>query len=78
MDDPKSYASNCLNRKHLDQGVRKRWARHGSAQWLSTRENVTAEIRYVVCGQGEAMSVLEATASFGRGSATDTPLVPVF
>jgi hypothetical protein len=59
MNDLKSYASRCLNRKGLDQPACKRWARHGSTQWLWKPENVAAAIRYVVDGQGEPMSVFE-------------------
>lgn len=34
MNDLKSYASRCLNRLGFDDATRKRWARHGSTQWL--------------------------------------------
>jgi REP element-mobilizing transposase RayT len=60
MNDLKSYASRRLNEAGLDKTGRKRWARHGSTRWLSTREGVFAAIRYVVDGQGEAMAVYEA------------------
>ncbi len=60
MNDMKSYASRCLNRMGLDEPARKRWARHGSTRWLWKREDVSAAIRYVVDGQGEAMAVFEA------------------
>lgn len=57
MNDPKAYASRCLNRKQLDEPVRKRWARHGSTRWLWKSEDVSAAIRYVVEEQGEPMAV---------------------
>jgi REP element-mobilizing transposase RayT len=59
MNDLKSYASRCLNRARLDDRTRKRWARHGSTRWLWARENISAAIRYVIDGQGEAMAVFE-------------------
>ena len=59
MNDLKSYASRCLNRMGLDEPARKRWARHGSTQWLWKRENVSAAIRYVVDEQGDPMAVFE-------------------
>ena len=63
MNDLKSYASRCLNRRGLDEPVRKRWARHGSTRWLWEQENVSAAIRYVIEEQGERMAVLEASLS---------------
>ena len=60
MNDLKSFASRCLNRRGLDQPARKRWARHGSTRWLWKREDVSAAIRYVVDGQGDPMAVFEA------------------
>ena len=60
MNDLKSYASRCLNRRGLDEPARKRWARHGSTRWLWKPENVSAAIRYVVDGQGDPMAVFEA------------------
>jgi len=69
MNDLKSYASRCLNRARLDDRTRKRWARHGSTRWLWTPGNISAAIRYVIDGQGEAMAVfLGLTAPCGRGS----------
>ena len=61
MNDMKSYASRCLNQVGLDNPARKRWARHGSTRWLWKSEDVSAAIRYVVDGQGEAMAVFEST-----------------
>jgi REP element-mobilizing transposase RayT len=60
LNDIKSYASRCLNQMGLDETDRKRWARHGSTLWLWTSENVSAAIRYVVDGQGNALAVFEA------------------
>lgn len=59
MNDLKSYASRCLSRVGLDTPARKRWARHGSTQWLWKPENVSAAIRYVVDEQGDPMAVFE-------------------
>jgi REP element-mobilizing transposase RayT len=61
MNDLKSYASRCLNRRGLDDSTRKRWARHGSTRWLWKPENILAAIRYVVDQQGDPMAVFEAT-----------------
>jgi len=61
LNDLKSYASHCLNQARLDQGARKRWARHGSTRWLWKPENVSTAIRYVVDEQGEPMSFFEAS-----------------
>jgi len=55
----KSYASRYLTRSGLDSSDRKRWARHGSTRWLWNEESVSAAVRYVVHGQGEAMEVYE-------------------
>jgi REP element-mobilizing transposase RayT len=60
MNDIKSYASRHLNQKGLDEHARKRWARHGSTQWLWKPEHVSAAIRYVVDEQGNRMAVFEA------------------
>ena len=60
LSNLKSYASLCLNQIGLDQPARKRWARHGSTQWLWEPENVSAAIRYAVDEQGERMAVFEA------------------
>ena len=61
MNDLKSFASRCLNRRGLDHPSRRRWARHGSTRWLWKRENVSAAVRYVVDGQGDPMAVFEAS-----------------
>jgi len=60
MNDLKSYASRCLNRLGSDMPDRKRWARHGSTQWLREPESVSAATRYVVDNQGDPMAVFEA------------------
>ena len=60
MNDLKSYASRCLNKKGLDGPTRRRWTRHGSTRWLWKPEQVSAAIRYVVDEQGDAMAVFEA------------------
>jgi REP element-mobilizing transposase RayT len=60
MNDLKSYASRRLNQLGFDGADRKRWARHGSTRWLSTREAVLAAIQYVIDKQGEPMAVYEA------------------
>ena len=60
MNDFKSYASRSLNRLGLDEGDRKRWARHGSTRWLWKSEDVLAAIRYVVAEQGDPMAAFEA------------------
>ena len=60
MSDFKAYASRHLNRMRLDEPNRKRWARHGSTRWLWKLQHVSAAMRYVVAGQGDAMSVFES------------------
>jgi REP element-mobilizing transposase RayT len=55
----KAYSSRALNRIGLDGVDRMRWARHGSTRYLRTSESVSAAIRYVVWGQGEAMALYE-------------------
>ncbi len=59
MNDLKSYASRCLNRKGYDKPGRKRWARHGSTRWLWKPSHVAAAIHYVIHEQGEPMAVFE-------------------
>lgn len=61
MNDFVAYASPHLNRLGLDEPGRKRWARHGSTQWLWNPQHVPAAIQHVVAEQGDAMSVFEAT-----------------
>lgn len=60
MNDLKSYASRCLNRRGIDDPSRKRWARHGSTRWLWKRDDVVAAVRYVAEGQGQPMVVFVA------------------
>ena len=57
MNAFKSYARRALNRLGNDEPDRKRWARHGSTQWLWKDEDAQGAIRYVVSGQGEPMEV---------------------
>ena len=38
------------------------WARHGSARYLWTHEQVASAIHYVLCEQGDAMEVYEEPA----------------
>ena len=58
LNDFKSYASRGLNRMGKERPDRKRWARHGSTQWLWKDQDVQEAIRYVVEGQGEPMAVI--------------------
>jgi REP element-mobilizing transposase RayT len=58
--DFKAYASRGLNRIALDAPDRRRWARHGSTRFLWKPQHVEAAIQYVVCEQGDAMSVFES------------------
>jgi REP element-mobilizing transposase RayT len=60
MTDFKSYASRRLNRTNLDMPNRKRWARHGSTQWLWKPQQVSAAIQYVVGEQGDVMSLFKS------------------
>ena len=57
MNGLKSYASRALNRLGKDKIGSKRWARHGSTQWLWNPKDVSAAIRYVVEGQGDPMAI---------------------
>ena len=57
MRDLKAYASRRLDGSGLDPQSRKRWARHGSTSYLWKPEQVSAAVRYVLEGQGEAMEV---------------------
>ncbi len=50
-------ASRGLNRLGKERPDRKRWARHGSTQWLWKDQDVQEAIRCVVEGQGEPMAV---------------------
>jgi hypothetical protein len=56
----KSYASRNLNRSGIEDPNRKRWARHGSARWLWTDEEVRQAVRYVIKEQGEPMTTFIA------------------
>ncbi|HEY3458380.1 MAG TPA: transposase [Bryobacteraceae bacterium] len=60
MNDLKAYASRYLNQTGRDRPARRRWARHGSTQWLWKPEHVSATICYVVDEQGEVMAVFES------------------
>ncbi len=65
LNDFKSYASGGLNRLGKERPDRKRWARHGSTQWLWKDQDVQEAIRYVVEGQGEPMAVFLSYRSLG-------------
>jgi REP element-mobilizing transposase RayT len=52
----KRYASRALNRGGGCEARQRWWARHGSTQYLWTKEEVSAAARYVVEGQGEPMA----------------------
>jgi REP element-mobilizing transposase RayT len=56
MTQLKSAASRCLNERGFDDKTRKRWARHGSTRTMFNQDSVREAIRYVLDGQGEAMS----------------------
>jgi hypothetical protein len=56
MTQLKCAASRRLNDLGLDRPNRKRWARHGSTRHLFSRESIQRAIRYVLEGQGDAMS----------------------
>jgi hypothetical protein len=60
MTQLKCAASRHLNNLGFDQPTRKRWARHGSTRRLLGRESIQGAIRYVLDGQGEAMSIFSA------------------
>jgi REP element-mobilizing transposase RayT len=60
MNDFKSYASRRLNRSGLEEPNRKRWARHGSTQWLWTDGDTRSAVRYVIEEQGETMAAFVA------------------
>jgi REP element-mobilizing transposase RayT len=59
MNAWKCYASRALNQMKLDHPGRRRWARHGSTRHLWNSDAVSRAIHYVVCEQGERMSVFE-------------------
>lgn len=56
MTELKCASSRRLNDLGFDHPARKRWARHGSTRRLFSTESVQHAIRYVLEGQGEAMS----------------------
>ena len=58
----KSYASRGLNRRGLDRGRTKRWARGGSTVYLWTEEALARAIRYVVELQGAPLEVFDASS----------------
>ncbi|MEP7354687.1 MAG: transposase [Acidobacteriota bacterium] len=66
MNDLKAFASRRLSTAGFDSPTRKRWARHGSTRWLWKYADLVAAIRYVVDGQGTAMSVFEAPETPGQ------------
>jgi REP element-mobilizing transposase RayT len=71
----KAYSSRALNRRGVDLPGQRRWARHGSTQYLWNKESVRAAIRYVVEEQGLAMAVYEGPPlADAQGSAR----VPIF
>jgi REP element-mobilizing transposase RayT len=59
MNDLKSYASRALNIVEADKS-RRRWAHHGSTQWLWTDQDAREAIRYVIDDQGEPMALFVA------------------
>jgi REP element-mobilizing transposase RayT len=60
MNAFKCYASRALEQLRVDSPGRRRWARHGSTRYLWTKEAVSAAVHYVICEQGEPLSVYEA------------------
>jgi hypothetical protein len=57
MDDFKEYCSRNLNRARIDPEKRRRWARHGSTDYLWTRERFLGALKYVLYEQGLRMEV---------------------
>jgi len=57
MSDFKAYSSRALTRAGFESSDRKRWARHGSTQYLWNDESVASAVQYVVAEQGEPMEV---------------------
>jgi REP element-mobilizing transposase RayT len=55
----KTAASRRLNELGFEDRTRKRWARHGSTRMLFTEASVQHAVRYVLEGQGEAMSAFQ-------------------
>lgn len=64
----KAYSSRALNSLGLDPIDRRRWARHGSTEYLWDRVSVEAAVEYVVREQGAPMAVFELS---NVGSASD-------
>ncbi|MCB1152205.1 transposase [bacterium] len=60
MTDFKAYATRALNRWENQPGRSKRWARHGSTQYLWDERTVATAISYVVDEQGEPMAVFDS------------------
>ena len=67
----KAYASRALNAANLDPKGTRRWARHGSTQWLGTPTSLVRVIRYVVHRQGRPMAVFVAEG-YGRDGGPPT------
>ncbi len=63
MNALKAYSSRGLNQMGFDSVDRRRWARHGSTQYLWTKDSVATAIDYVVREQGEAMTVFEVPSA---------------
>src|SRR3989442_4560010 len=57
MDDFKEYSSRNLNLARIDPEKRRRWARHGSTDYLWTRERFLGALKYVPYEQGSWMEV---------------------
>ena len=57
MDDFKEYSSRNLNLARIDPEKRRRWARHGSTDYLWTRERFLGALKYVLYEQGSWMEV---------------------
>ena len=59
----KAYASRALNETSLDIADQRRWARHGSTQYLWTSSAISAAVHYVICEQGPPMACFEMAAA---------------
>jgi REP element-mobilizing transposase RayT len=77
MTAMKAYSSRALNESAVDAPGRRRWARHGSARYLWTKNAVGAAVEYVIREQAESMAVFEmfplanARGSVGRAPRPD-------
>lgn len=60
MTTMKAYSTRALNQVALDGAGRRRWAHHGSTQYLWSEDAVRAAVQYVVREQGEPMAVFES------------------